>query len=44
MTWRAANGAENRPMQRRVIAFCGLLAIWIALIAVGCGGMDSGRQ
>jgi hypothetical protein len=25
-------------MQRRVIAFGGLLAIWIALIAVGCGG------
>jgi len=25
-------------MQRRVIAFGGLLAIWVALIAVGCGG------
>lgn len=25
-------------MQRRVIAFGGLLAIWIALVAVGCGG------
>jgi hypothetical protein len=25
-------------MQRRVIAFGGLLAIWIAVIAVGCGG------
>ena len=25
-------------MRRRVIAFGGLLAIWVALIAVGCGG------
>jgi hypothetical protein len=25
-------------MQRRVIVFGGLLAVWIALIAVGCGG------
>ncbi len=25
-------------MQRRVIAFGGLLSIWIAQIAVGCGG------